>query len=203
MAAYECIAGTEMESDDVAETMYDKHLDTLWYVKANIPYEHMGKFGIMSAYIFPTEYQTAPKAVESIVAVDLGGRYLISLGKVHNIELGTAEFQCTLRFTNDGHMNFSIFEANSNTSIIKDEIDLDPHESKYTPRHFGKTFKTKDDTDIEIYPIKENIEGLCDCVIKNGDELFLSNGMETGIMEYPLSLVINEDKGLFQIVKDD
>lgn len=201
MAEYECIVGTEMETMEYMQTKFEKRLDTLWYLKQRISYEHMGNFAMFDVYVFPTEYQTAPRTVQSIIAIDLGNRYIYSLNTAHSIEIGTAEFQCTLRFMTDGKMNFAIFEGNENTHIME-RGEAEMHECPITPRYFGKTFTTKDGKDIEIYPIKENMEGLCDCIIKDGDELYLSNGMETGLADVPVSFILNEDKGVFQIMED-
>ena len=198
-AEYECIPNTSMETEEVRETDTVKYLSTMWWAKINLSYEqtHTNEFGFNDLYVFPVEYQTAPKTVQSIVVVDLNGDYNVSLNTTHRIEIGTAEFDCNVRFKQDGSMQVTLLEGNNNTEIKEKIIDV--KDSKFTPRYFGKHLVTKDGMDIEVYPIKENYDGTCDCIIKAGDNLYVSNGMETEILDFPISFILNDDT--FEILK--
>lgn len=196
---YECIPGTSMETDELKETLYKKPLSTMWRYRVKVSYEFMGRFDMRDFYVFPTEYQTAPKTVNSIVAVDVGNDYEISYGTTHNIEVGNAQFICSARFMKDGSFNITLLEGNSNTGIKEKSIDRLDEESGITPRFFGKHIVTQNGTEIEVFPIKENYDGNCDCVIKQDDELYLSNGLETGILDTPVSFIFNGDD--FEVVK--
>lgn len=200
-AEYECIPETSMETPEVKETDTVKYLSTMWWAKGSIAYDHLGSFGMNEIYIFPVEYQTAPRTVKSLIVVDLDGtgNYEMSLNTTHKIAIGTAEFDCNVRFTRDGGMMVSILDGNPNTELKEKNIDIKT--SKFTPRYFGKRMVTKNGEEIEVYPIKENYDGTCDCIIRQDENLYISNGIETEILDVPVSFLLNEDDGTFEVMK--
>lgn len=150
---------------ELQETETRKYRKTMWYATINLKV-HTPEFKEVVLYVFPTKFAHSLESVPTLVAIDDFLEYRVEYGK--NVEFGVMgnKFTLTTRFTRDGHLNISFFKENGSEDKEKNyEADIKIHEGECVPANFGKRVG-KD----EIYPIKQNIEGLCDYILfKNAD----------------------------------
>lgn len=153
---------------ELQETETRKYRSTMWYsiidVTITSPVYKQAKI-----YVFPTKFCKPLESVPLIAVVDDMINYRVFYAK--NIEIGISGliFSLNARFNREGHLNTSIFQtstvAGSDEKNSNCKCEVDTIEGDCVPANFGKRVG-KD----EIYPIKKNIQGLCDFVLfKNCD----------------------------------
>ncbi len=175
------IAGTLPFGDDEP---FRKTLDTMWFTKIDLSYEH-GKYHETKLYVFATEYQKPPLPVNSIVVAEDNGDYVFSFGKNNIIRVGNSVFMVNARFSAEGRLTVGVIPQNDEIKIV-DRTNSD-NAGAYTPKHFGLVVRG-----YEVYPIKKNIDGLCDCILLKDNDVYLSSGLvDTGNEKY--EIVLNED----------
>lgn len=171
------IPNTRWEHDEFEETAEEKNLATMWYVKNKLTFlDKKGNFSQHNVYIYPTDYQKPLATVPVIVVIETDGEYKIEQGTLIEANIGGYAFSISSRFMENGTLVASLYCSEiEDENAIKQETEV--HNGKFTPKHFMKQIEYNGMM-LEALPIKENIQGYCDCVIKAGDEIEISNGEE-------------------------
>lgn len=157
---------------DLQETEFHKYISTMWFTKAKITV--LEPFKEVMLYIYVTDFKPPYQSLPLLVVVDDLLEYRIFTGT--NIELTIEEigFRINARFDKQGRLQTAIFPDGTNSKNCKFEF-TERHEGVSIPSNFGKRVGKN-----EIYPIKQNINGVCDYVLltKDGAEL-----NDTGLIE--------------------
>ena len=158
------------EHDELMETMTSKVVDTMWFHKAEIEIVNDKEFHKIRIMVYPTAYEKPPMTVPSLVIIEDELKRHIYSGK--NISAGIANtvFTINARFTKEGNYNVSILLREGDYKIVSRKDN--PHPGVCTPYHFGKVFFDK-----EVFPIRKNVDGLMDCVVRTGDVYGECNGV--------------------------
>ncbi len=166
------IPNTSKEIDGL-ETTERKSLLSMWFAKTSLHFVDTSKgYHEATIYSFPLEYKKAPFTSKSCIVVeDDRGEYQSYVATNHNFTIGNTSFVLVVKFNKDGQITIAVVSENDTTEIV--ELETTTHCGEFTPTTFGKTF-----FEYEVFPIKKNINGLWDCVLVNGEDSFLSNGME-------------------------
>ena len=141
------------------ETTLCKKRETMWYsiARVMITKPTAKEFTL---YIFPTELRKPMETLPTIAVVDDFLQYRVYYDSNIRFCVEGLWFIVNTRFDRDGHLNVAAYHSGEGQC----EITTETHEGVCIPANFGKRVDNG-----EIYPIKENIFGLCDYV-------FLSNG---------------------------
>ncbi len=162
------IATTSAETDDVKETGTRKDLSTMWFAKKEIEYQEGYTYHNDTLYIFPTEYRKALVSLPLLVVKETDGEYEVFTGtnvKINNVDISA-------RFMRDGTLKVTTVSDTAVVSLVSEEI----HNGIFTPKNFGKKVD-----EGELYPIRQNISGTCDCVLLVGkDKATVVKGMYKG-----------------------
>lgn len=174
-------AGTENE--------HFKKLCCMWFSKTTVSICKDEAYAEVDVYLFPLSFKKPPKTLDILVVIDNKEEYRVLNGT--NVTFGLLGETITVnaRFTKEGILN---------TGIVSDyDIDRNTttNNGTFTPERFGKVFFDK-----EVFPIKQNINGTCDCVIWDGEKGVVSEGMEI-FEDTVYSFVL--DNTTFFIVKDE
>lgn len=145
-----------------------KTLDTMWFTRIKLSFEHNG-YKEVNLWVFATDYAKPPLPVNNIVVLEDGDGYIFAYGKNTIIRTGNSVFMVNARFKTEGRLSVSIIPQNDEIKITH-RID-DENIGNYTPKHFGLLLDN-----IEIYPLKQNLDGLCDCILLKDNDVFLSSG---------------------------
>lgn len=158
------------EHDELMETMTSKVVDTMWFHKAEIEIANDKEFHKIRIMVYPTAYEKPPMTVPSLVIIEDERKRHIYSGKNISAGIANTAFTINSRFTKDGNYNVSILLREGDYKIVsrKDK----PHPGVCTPYHFGKVFFDK-----EVFPIRKNVDGLMDCVVRTGDVFNECNGV--------------------------
>lgn len=178
-----CIPGTAHETDDVKETERRKYLSTMWYLKEELSCMYQDKLKQVTLYIYPTEFLKPPYFVQNIVVCDDGLHLFAEFGTGVEIEVDGLTYHIGAHFvkgnTENPFASMITVSNQSGTDIDIAERKTSLHKGLFTPDIFGKTWLDK-----QCFPIRQNINGLCDTVIlKESDEtdsgydVELSNGV--------------------------
>lgn len=194
----ECIFGTVPETEEVAETEEYKFLSTMWYARYTLKYESKGKYNECNIYVFPTEYAKPPCTTHSVIAVETFDGYEVYQGKNIEFEFNHNKFTINSRFFKDGRFSVVCNAINDDVEVFTDNCQV-THRGEYTPKHFGKQLNliAEDgrEINIEIFPIRQNVNGFCDCIMKIDDELQVSSGTEV-LTKKSFSFILDDDKFL-------
>ena len=145
-----------------------KMLDTMWFTDIRLAYEHNG-YKESKFRVFATEYLKPPLPINNIAVVEDGDTYAFAYGKNNIVRTGNSVFMVNARFTTEGKLSVSIIPQNDEINIVNrtDKENI----GRYTPRNFGLKVK-----DMQIYPIRPNIDGLCDSIILKDNDVFVTTG---------------------------
>ncbi len=149
---------------------FRKDLDTMFFSRIRLSFEYL-KYTEVRLWVFATEYRKAPFPVNVIVVWEENGTYSYAYGKNNQVTIASAEFMINGRFLKDGSFSVGIIPMQESVKVLErnEELNL----GKYTPAHFGLIAG-----DAEYYPLRQNFNGVCDCIkLKNGN-LYLSAGNE-------------------------
>lgn len=153
----------------------DKHnrkdLDTMHFTKINLSYEQ-AKYNEVTLWVFATEYVKPPFPVNIIVVWEEKDSYGFAYGKNNQVTINGADFTVNGRFTKDGSFSVGIIPLQQSVKIL--ERNDVPNKGAYTPRHFGLLLEG-----MEFYPIRQNLNGVCDSIILRNGQAYLSEGVET------------------------
>ena len=166
------IPGKEKTPDNFKENDRQKYLAEMYFATATVNALKDGKFTSFTLYIFPTKLMPALVTLPNIVIIDTGINYT-TYKDCNHFTYMDIEYNVSMRFTREGKLNFSIFPTDE---TVKNNINIHTQEGLYTPDNFGKLVHLSD-SDIEIFPIKQNIRNLYDfAYIKNNEIIINKNG---------------------------
>lgn len=166
------IPGKEKTPDNFKENDRQKYLAEMYFATATVNALKDGKFTSFTLYIFPTKLMPALVTLPNIVIIDTGINYT-TYKDCNHFTYMDVEYNVSMRFTREGKLNFSIFPTDE---TVKNNINIHTQEGLYTPDNFGKLVHLSD-SDIEIFPIKQNIRNLYDfAYIKNNEIIINKNG---------------------------
>lgn len=150
---------------DLQETEFHKYISTMWFTKAKITV--LEPFKEVMLYIYVTDFKPPYQSLPLLVVVDDLLEYRVFTAT--NVELTIEEigFRVNARFDKQGRLQTAIFPDGKGAKNCKIEF-TEKHEGVSIPSNFGKRVGKN-----EIYPIKQNINGVCDYVLltKDGAEL--------------------------------
>lgn len=163
-----CIFGYERENETIAETKLKKFVNTLWYSTISFDFvNYKQEYTSATVTIYPLEFVKAPATLPILVIIDNGYHYEVISGKNIEVGIGGEMFTINARFTREG--KFNVF-LHSEVELIDRRETVT--EGVCTPNHFGKVFQN-----MELFPIKQNINGTMDCVVKVDDTFEVSDGV--------------------------
>lgn len=163
------IPGFPFEEGEIMESIKKKYLKTMWFHMSVVEISNGRDFHKIKFRIFPLNYVAPPLTVKSLVVAED-----VESGKRHiydgtNVVAGIAntEFYINSRFqkndkTGDVEFKVAITTRKDEWNIVSREDKA--HSGICTPYHFGKTFFDK-----ELFPIKTNMDGLCESVVRFPD----------------------------------
>lgn len=170
-----------------------KYLNAMFFAECTIIYEYKRKHYEVPMWVYATEYVQPPKTVHSIVVIAEDNEYYATYDTNHDITLlGNVHFIVNARFKivkneetgqDEGAFVVMVVPRDNNKNLNLIEVERHIHKGVYTPEpeHYGLAFKG-----YEFYPIRQNLNGVCDCValdrnlISSGNEevVFISDGVE-------------------------
>lgn len=175
------------------ETPTKKFLAEMWFseIEFEESYPNVRK---LKAYIFPTEYKPPMALLYTIVVIDDNVQARVYEGYAVQIPIDGMKIRITTRFDNDGHLVVSWFRSPDETKGIIEGV-MEVHEGNCIPASFGKRIGNAK----EIYPIKENNQGLYEYVLvdKSG-----SNIMNNNTATYVTSGVVKGKENIYEVHKD-
>lgn len=157
---------------DLQETQFHKYLSTMWYTKAKIMITE--PFKELFLYIFITDFKPPYQSLPLIVVTDDLLEYRVFADTDVKFTAEEIDFRINARFNKDGRLITGIFPEGENAKNCKCEF-IEKHEGISIPSNFGKRVGKN-----EIYPIKQNINGVCDYVLYEKGEAKLD---QTGLIE--------------------
>ena len=167
LADSEYIPGFPFEHDELMETVEKKNFKTMWFYQTELEITDnknvLHKIRIM---VYPLAYEKPPLTLTSLVIIeDEVNRHVYS-GK--NVKAGIAgtEFYINARFVienNKAALSVAVSKRKDEFVIVENSRKERCHPGICTPYHFGKVF-----FDREIFPIRKNINGLMDCIVRTG-----------------------------------
>ena len=141
---------------ELQETNKRKFRKTMWYTVIELT-TIKPKFQMVKVYVFPTEYLKPLASLSTIVVVDDAVEYRLYSGKNVTFGVGGVQFSVSCRFGRDGLLNVAFFKASEGEF----EHKIYTHKGVCIPANFGK--RVSDGK--ELFPIRENINGLYDYVL--------------------------------------
>lgn len=171
----EYIPGYPFEADGFMETPDKKFFETMWFYQASMDItDDRNEYHKIRILVYPITYEKPPMTIESLVIIeDEYKRHLYS-GKNVKAGIANTEFYINSRFVvNDkgtAEFRVAINKRTDNYIVVKGTRKERVHEGVCTPYHFGKLFFDK-----ELYPIRGNINGLVDCVVREKDGTLSEN----------------------------
>lgn len=141
--------------EELRETDFVKHRNTMWYSVARITITKP-EFSEFKLYIFPTDFRQPLESLPLIVVLDNMLDYRVFTG--NNIEIieNGAVINVNARFNAESQLITGVFPSRECSAKIE---FLEKNEGICVPANFGKRVNGG-----EIYPIKQNINGVCDYV---------------------------------------
>ena len=158
----------------------ERPLDTIWYSKSEFRYEVSDDAYKTTFYVFPLSFSGVEKSLDILVAIENNGEFEIVKGNMLEYGFNTIKVVISARFDKNGKFITNISFPNKATVISQ---KCDTHDSKFTSKHFGKTFEGK-----QIFPLRTGLNGYCECVILEDDNCSLSRGV---IMENEKSAYVH------------
>ena len=181
---------------ELQETATRKYKQTMWYsiITVQITKPSYDEFTI---YVFPTELKAPLQSIPSVVVVSDNLSYRTFYD--NNINFGRKGFifSVNTRFDRAGHMNTAIFHTGNENGECKYHIET--KEGICVPANFGKRITPT----REIYPIRKNIQGLCDYVtLEDGNAVINTEGIVVGADNRRYSVYMDDEAIDLILVED-
>ena len=176
------------------ETPTKKFIAEMWF--ATIEFEETApNVRKLTAYIFPTEYKPPMALLHTIVVIDDKVQARVYEGMAVQIPIDGMKISITTRFDHDGHLVVSWFRTPDNTCGIIEGI-MEVHEGTCIPASFGKRIGNAK----EIFPVKENSQGLYEYVLvdKSSSKKVKTNNTTT----YVTSGIVKGKENIYEVHKD-
>lgn len=148
---------------------FKKALDTMFFTKINVAYETT-QYRELTLWVFATEYVKPPVTVKTIVVYEDNG-YKCLYGTNNELTVNGVTFVVNGRFSDNGEFKTAVIPLTEACKVLDRQEVV--NQGDYTPKHFGLCLNG-----AEVYPIRQNIDGMCDSVILKDGELTLSKGYE-------------------------
>lgn len=204
------IPNVPMEDDMHAETMETKYLSTMWWSHYTLNCSVI-KYGYHEAkiWLFPIKRAKPPRTMPAVSVMQIDGEdYKLAWGVQIEHHMDGKTINCNCRFNREGQFNTACI---ADEGIMIMEQNEEQHIGEFEPKHFGKVLIDGDDI-YEVFPIKPNINGTCDCIIgkrtkitneegeeEDGYDFWVSYGTEK-IGDKTYNFILSEDR--FEAVQD-
>lgn len=203
--AVSLIPGTETENGMTEETVSTKFLSTMWFYIHSVSCMVGKEFHDIKFWVFPVRYVKPVVTMPSVVVMQVdNGEYCVKEGTNVSHFVDGKGFTLNCRIQRDGSFQSALIADDESINIISHEQE--PHTGKYTPNMFGKAVIVEDLV-YEVFPVRQNINGTCDCVIGTHSlsssspegNFRISGGIED-IDGHKFSFVLSDDR--FEVIID-
>lgn len=156
---------TERYIDDKDE----RPLTTMWYSVTELRYAKGDNVYKTLFYVYPYKYDKTDKSLDIVVCFENNGEYMITKGNLLEYGFNTIKFVISARITKEGKLLTNIATPPDVTIISKKEFVTG---KDFTPNSFGKVYDNK-----VIFPIRKGMNGYCDAIVMEDDEIRVVNGI--------------------------
>ena len=148
---------------ELQETKLRKYRKTMWYTTMKLTITSP-KYKEVTIYIYPTEIKSDLQRVNIICAVYDNVNYNVKCGNEVTFGIDGYRFTVFARFNREGHLDTAMYCVDRDR--CKYQMTHDTYEGVCIPATFGKRLSH----DIEIYPLRQNTNGMYDYVKFNKDK---------------------------------